>query len=120
MDKKELINEIAKYACNACEMGGDFDGDCHDLIGEYTTCGICQGTANKIYDDFICKYIEELNKKDRQLQHLLRVCKILEIALNNALGLDYPPTLTRKPKRNMRRKKQNKIPKTNKFIKTCK
>ena len=38
MDKKELINEIAKYACNACEMGGDFDGDCHDLIGEYTTC----------------------------------------------------------------------------------
>ena len=55
MDKKELINEIAKYACNACEMGGDFDGDCHDLIGEYTTCGICQGTANKIYDDFICK-----------------------------------------------------------------
>lgn len=63
MDKKELINEIAKYACNACEMGGDFDGDCHDLIGEYTTCGICQGTANKIYDDFICKYIEELNEK---------------------------------------------------------
>ena len=59
MDKKELINEIAKYACNACEMGGDFDGDCHDLIGEYTTCGICQGTANKIYDDFICKYIVE-------------------------------------------------------------
>ena len=70
MDKKELINEIAKYACNACEMGGDFDGDCHDLIGEYTTCGICQGTANKIYDDFICKYIEELNEKDRQVQHL--------------------------------------------------
>ena len=89
MDKKELINEIAKYACNACEMGGDFDGDCHDLIGEYTTCGICQETANKIYDDFICKYIEELNEKDRQVQHLLRVCKILEIALNNALGLDY-------------------------------
>ena len=68
MDKKELINEIAKYACNACEMGGDFDGDCHDLIGEYTTCGICQGTANKIYDDFICKYIEELNEKD------IRIC----------------------------------------------
>ena len=84
-----IVSEIAKYACNACEMGGDFDGDCHDLIGEYTTCGICQGTANKIYDDFICKYIEELNEKDRQVQHLLRVCKILEIALNNALGLDY-------------------------------
>ena len=33
--------------------------------------------------------IEELNEKDRQVQHLLRVCKILEIALNNALGLDY-------------------------------
>ena len=48
MDKKERINELAKYSCNACEMGGDFDGDCHDLIGEYTTCGICQGTANKI------------------------------------------------------------------------
>ena len=89
MDKKELINEIAKYSCNACEMGGDLDGDCHDLIGEYTKCGICQGTANKIYDDFICKYIEELNEKDRQVQRLLRVCKILEIALNNALGLDY-------------------------------
>ena len=89
MDKKELINEIAKCACNACEMGDGFDGDCHDLIGEYTTCGICQGPANKIYDDFICKYIEELNEKDRQVQHLLRVCKILEIALNNALGLDY-------------------------------
>mgnify|MGYP006920302987 FL=1 len=89
MDKKELINEIAKYACNACEMGDGFDGDCHDLIGEYTTCGIRQGTANKIYDDFICKYIEELNEKDKEVQHLLRVCKILEIALNNALGLDY-------------------------------
>lgn len=89
MDKKELINEIAKCACNACEMGDGFDGDCHDLIGEHTTCGICQGTANKIYDDFICKYIEELNEKDRQVQHLLRVCKILEIALNYALGLDY-------------------------------
>ena len=28
-------------------------------------------------------------KNDRQVQHLLQVCKILEIALNNALGLDY-------------------------------
>ena len=37
MDKKELINELAKCACNACEMGDGFDGDCHDLIGEYTT-----------------------------------------------------------------------------------
>ena len=89
MDKKELINELAKYACNACEKGFNFDGECYDLAGDYKTCGICQETAQKIYEDFICKYVDKLNEKDKHIQHLLRVCKILEIALNNALGLDY-------------------------------
>lgn len=92
MNNKELINELAKYACNSCCKGLNFDGECYDLVGDQKTCSICQETANKIYEDFICKYVDELNEKDKQIQHLLRVCKILEIALNNALGIDHQYT----------------------------
>lgn len=54
MTKQELINKIAKYVCNACEMGFDFDGNC-DVGNDYKTCRISQETANKIYVEIICK-----------------------------------------------------------------
>ena len=53
MTEEEKINEMAKYICNACEMGCGFDGDC-DEGSDYKTCGICQETAKKIYDEIIC------------------------------------------------------------------
>ncbi len=58
---QEIIDEIAKYVCNACEMGLGFDGECNGAAYEdYKTCGICQETAQKIYDDIFCKYREVL------------------------------------------------------------
>ena len=50
MTEKEKINEMAKYICNACEMGCGFDGDC-DEGSDYKTCGICQDTAKKIFEE---------------------------------------------------------------------
>lgn len=50
--KQGIINQIAKYVCNICEMGGDFDGECHDIGAyDYRTCKSCQETASKIYND---------------------------------------------------------------------
>lgn len=85
MTEKEKINEMAKYICNACEMGCGFDGDC-DEGSDYKTCGICQETAKKIYDEIICKN----PPTDKEtVPYLRRVCRIFEIALNNALGIDH-------------------------------
>lgn len=63
MNNKELINELAKYACNSCCKGLNFDGECYDLVGDYKTCSICQETANKIYEDFICKYVHSYENR---------------------------------------------------------
>lgn len=54
MTKQELINRIAKYTCNSCEMGFNFDGKCY-LGSDYKTCRTSQKTANKIYAEIICK-----------------------------------------------------------------
>lgn len=48
-DKQEQIEEIAKYICNACEMGFDIDGDCAEG-NNYKTCGISKETAEYIYN----------------------------------------------------------------------
>ena len=46
--RQEIINKIAKYVCNICEMGGN----CHDIGAyDYRTCKSCQETASKIYND---------------------------------------------------------------------
>ena len=54
MTKQELINRIAKYTCNSCEMGCNFEGKCY-LGSDYETCRTSQETANKIYVEIICK-----------------------------------------------------------------
>lgn len=55
--KQEIINHIAKYVCNICEMGGDFDGECHDIGAyDYRTCKSCQETASKIYNDIFISF----------------------------------------------------------------
>lgn len=47
--KQEIINKIAKYIC---EMGCDFDRECHDIGAyDYRTCKSCQETASKIYNE---------------------------------------------------------------------
>ena len=51
MTEKEQIEELAKYICNACEMGNGFDGECASLMGcDYKTCFIAIETAKHIYE----------------------------------------------------------------------
>ena len=85
MTGKEMINEMAKYICNTCEMGCGFDGDCAESA-DYKTCHACQDTAKKIYDEIICK---KPSTDKETVSYLRRVCRIFEIALNNALGIDH-------------------------------
>ena len=51
MAKQEMIYEIAKCVCNACEMGCNYDGEC-DVGNDYKCCGISIDTANHIYEIF--------------------------------------------------------------------
>ena len=51
MTKQEMIYEIAKCVCNACEMGCNYDGEC-DVGNDYKCCGISIDTANHIYEIF--------------------------------------------------------------------
>lgn len=52
--KQEIINHIAKYIC---EMGCDFDRECHDIgVCDYRTCKSCQETASKIYNDIFISF----------------------------------------------------------------
>lgn len=44
---EELREKIAKLVCNACEMGGGFDGECADG-SDYRKCSICGETADAI------------------------------------------------------------------------
>lgn len=41
------IAEMAKFICNACEMGGGFRGECADG-NDYKTCGISVETARAL------------------------------------------------------------------------
>jgi hypothetical protein len=54
---KEQIDEIAKFVCNACEMGGGFDGECCDG-NDYKKCGISTETAEAIYNEVCSKQSE--------------------------------------------------------------
>lgn len=51
MTEQEQIDELAKYICNACEIGNGFDGECSSLMGcDYKTCFITIETAKHIYE----------------------------------------------------------------------
>ena len=43
-----MKKQMAKYICNACEMGGGFEGNCANG-NSYETCGICNETADALY-----------------------------------------------------------------------
>ena len=48
-DKRDQIEEMAKYCCNACEMG--FVGDCAENGKDgYKNCGLAKETAEMIYN----------------------------------------------------------------------
>ena len=47
MNNEELKNKIAKFICNACEMGSGFDGEC-DIGNDYHKCSICGETADAL------------------------------------------------------------------------
>lgn len=49
MNKEQQIEEIAKYSCNACEMGFDIDGGCAQG-NNYKTCRTSKETAEYIYN----------------------------------------------------------------------
>ena len=46
---EKQIEELAKYICNACEMGNGFEGECA-LGNDYRKCGISTGTAEALYN----------------------------------------------------------------------
>lgn len=48
-NEKQMIEEMAKFVCNACEMGGGFDGECA-LDNDYRKCHISVETAEALYN----------------------------------------------------------------------
>lgn len=52
MDKQKQIEEMAKYCCNACEMGWDYDfGDCAEKGKDgYKNCRLAKETAEMLYN----------------------------------------------------------------------
>jgi hypothetical protein len=64
MSKEKQIEEIAKFVCNACEMGGGFEGNCC-LDNDYKTCYPSRTTACAIYNAGYRKQSEgEWEKRD--------------------------------------------------------
>ena len=47
--RDKQIEEMAKFVCNACEMGCGFEGECSNF-NDYKTCGISVETAKALYD----------------------------------------------------------------------
>lgn len=50
MTRQEQIDEMAKYICNACEMGHGFDGCSYGGREHYKRCSITQKTAEALYN----------------------------------------------------------------------
>lgn len=50
MTKQEQVDEMAKYICNACEMGHGFDGCSYGGREHYKRCSITQKTAKALYN----------------------------------------------------------------------
>lgn len=61
MTKQEQIDEMAKYICNACEMGHGFDGCSYGGREHYKRCSITQKTAKALYNAGYCK-VDEFEK----------------------------------------------------------
>lgn len=69
MTEQEQIDEMAKYICNACEMGHGFDGCSYGGREHYKRCSITQKTAKALYNVGYRKMkqaqIEEIAKFDK-------------------------------------------------------
>ena len=63
MSKEKQIEEMAKYCCNACEMGCGFEGECC-LNNDYKACTISIETATAIYEAGYRKQSEVVRCKD--------------------------------------------------------
>lgn len=49
ISREKQIEEMARYCCNACEMGCGFDGECC-VDNDYKTCNLSLETATAIYE----------------------------------------------------------------------
>lgn len=67
MTKQEQIDEMAKYICNACEMGHGFDGCSYGGREHYKRCSITQKTAEALYNAGYRK-IDDLKAENKQLK----------------------------------------------------
>lgn len=67
MTKQEQIDEMAKYICNACEMGHGFDGCSYGGREHYKRCSITQKTAEALYNAGYRK-IDDLKSENKQLK----------------------------------------------------
>lgn len=78
MTEQEQIEELAKYICNACEMGNCFDGECASLMGrDYKTCFITIETAKHIYKAGYRKQSEVAKEIFDDLENTLEDCTVI-------------------------------------------
>lgn len=99
------MKEMAKYICNACEMGGGFEGNCANG-NSYKTCGICNETAEALYKagyrdgkalvkevfSEVIKTVLTNNASDGYLTHHVHIPSL--IGDLNTLALKYEASLS--------------------------
>lgn len=70
MTNDELKKKIAKFICNACEMGSGFDGEC-DIGNDYQKCSICGETADALIEAGIGD-VKEAEHRAKTLERAFR------------------------------------------------
>lgn len=76
MTKQDQIDEMAKYICNACEMGHGFDGCSYGGREYYKRCSITQKTAKALYEAGYRKVPDNLDYY-RYKKGFEKACKLL-------------------------------------------
>ena len=74
MTRQEQVDEMAKYICNACEMGHGFDGCSYGGREHYKRCSITQKTAKALYNAGyrnISEYEAEIKRLEEKCEELL-------------------------------------------------
>ena len=92
MTKQEQIEEIAKYVCNACEMGHGFDGCSYGGREHYKRCSITQKTAEKLYNAGYRK-AEEVQKETAKVifQKVVNICRKEEDFQDGTINTQLEP-----------------------------
>lgn len=93
MTRQEQIDEMAKYICNACEMGHGFDGCSYGGREHYKRCSITQKTAKALYDAGYRKIREtddtlEEQVKQAKIEVLNKLRERVETAIDTYFNLD--------------------------------